>query len=382
MVLGVDLRCLQGGVVTGVGEYARRTLAAMLELDPLLVARGYTSGRKPPGLKAEDRHRIELVQTRLPSRVVNLLQFFGAGQPLAKSLGMTGTVDALWLPNPGFVRLSQDVPTVLTVHDLSFFHYPELFPWRGRVWYSPAMRQLLRQLPASCTIAAVSRHTAADVSACVPGFKGRITVVPPGVGPEFMGSVSKDDVAIMRRKYKLPERYLLSLGTIEPRKNYQLLLRAYELLLRGKSNFAPDLVVAGAWGWRTGAFTRELAKLASRHRVHILGYVAAQDKPALYSGAELFLYPSIFEGFGMPALEAMALGVPVLASHSSSLPEVVGDSGLLLDPWRPEAWANAIDWLVGDEKSRQELGIKARARARGFTWQRAAASYLDIFKGK
>lgn len=381
MRLGVDVRCLQDSALTGVGEYAWQVLRALSGLpgSPQLV--GFSSGAKPIHLPEELTERVQVVRSRLPNKVRNLAFFTGVGKSLDQALVSGGAgIDALWLPNPSFVHLSGKVPVVLTVHDLSFMHYPEFFPYRGRLWYYPAVRKLLRTLPKNGLVAAVSQHTAADAQEQFPNLAGRVRVVPPGVGEEYFAPVESSVQADLISRYNLPKKFLLSLGTIEPRKNYQLLFRAYDELVRRDSNFPYDLVVAGGWGWRYGPLKRLYQGLASKRRIHLIGYVRPQDKPALYWAARLFLYPSYYEGFGIPALEAMAAGTPVLASHTSSLPEVVGDAGVLLDPWRPDDWVEAITWLTGDDQARQSYIERARERARRFTWSAAAAGYQKIFQ--
>jgi glycosyltransferase involved in cell wall biosynthesis len=172
---------------------------------------------------------------------------------------------------------------------------------------------------------------------------------------------------------------LLSVGTVEPRKNHQLLLRVYDELVRQQPEFPFDLVIAGGWGWRSRPLQRLYRSLQSRARIHFTGYVSDAEKRALYASAKLFLYPSFYEGFGLPVLEAMAVGVPVLASHTSSLPEVVGEAGVLLTPYNPAAWLSAVRWLVDDKQARAELSAKGRTRAREFSWEQAANSYYALF---
>lgn len=381
MRVGVDARCLQDSVLTGVGEYTWQVLRALGGLPGAPELTALVSGAKPVHVPPGMASRLRLVRSQLPNKVRNLAFFFGLGRTLDQLLAEApGACEVLWLPNPSFTHVSGQVPVVLTVHDLSFMHYPEFFPRRGRLWYFPAVTKLLRTLPARSLVAAVSHHTAADVAEQFPNLARRLRVVPPGVGEEFFTDIVPGERERVSARYQLPPQFLLSLGTLEPRKNYQLLWRAYDELVRRQPDWPYDLVVAGGWGWRYGPLKRLYQHLPSRRRIHLVGYVAPADKPALYRAATLFLYPSLYEGFGIPALEAMAAGVPVLVSHSSSLPEVVGEAGVLLDPWQPDAWVEAISWLMGDSDARRAYVARGRARAQQFTWPAAAGAYQALFQ--
>lgn len=381
MHLGVDIRCLQDEWRTGVGQYSWNTLRALAELEPSWRFKGYANAAGKIGLPQEISHIMQVVRRRWPNRLNNLLSWFKLGPTLQQHLTEQGdTPDLVWLPNPLFAKLNRAAAVVLTVHDLSFLHYPQFFPRRGRLWYFPMVRRLLqRDLPSQARLVAVSEHTADDLIEQFPRFKGRVNVAYPGVDPVYFERPSFEAVAQVRQSYQLPEQYLLSVGTVEPRKNYELLLRVYDELVRREPNFQHDLVIAGAWGWRFEGLKALYRQLPSRSRIHFLGYVREEDKPALYAEASLFLYPSFYEGFGMPPLEAMAAGVPVLASHSSSLPEVVGESGLLLSPMRLNHWLEAVRWLMADAGARADLARAGQARARRFSWQKTAEVYRDLF---
>ncbi|MDZ4229531.1 MAG: glycosyltransferase family 1 protein, partial [Candidatus Veblenbacteria bacterium] len=289
MRLGVDIRCLQDRWRTGVGEYVWQTLK-VLSTDPSLHLRGFANaaGRidLPPGLERV----VEIHRSRVPNKFMNLKQFWRLGQPIDElARARSEPLDIFWLPNPGFAFLSGRRPAVLTVHDLAFMHFPELFPHRGRLWYFPAVKRLLTQgLPPRSLVAAVSQHTADDVAHCFPVLRERIRVVPPGLDARYLEAPTAEACGQVRQRYGLPAQYLLSLGTVEPRKNYALLVAAYEEIVRQNKNYPYDLVIAGAWGWRTASLRRLLARLTSRGRIHFIGYVPDEDKPALYAQAKLF----------------------------------------------------------------------------------------------
>jgi glycosyltransferase involved in cell wall biosynthesis len=174
------------------------------------------------------------------------------------------------------------------------------------------------------------------------------------------------------------DRYVLSVGTLEPRKNHARLVRAFDALAATR----PDLrlVLAGARGWKSGAVDSAIAAAGARARIHVLGGVSADDLAALYSGATAFAYPSLYEGFGLPVLEAMAAGAPVLTSTVSSLPEVAGDAALLVDPDDSDAMAGAMHELLFDEALRTRLAGMGLARAASFTWERTARATAESLR--
>ncbi|MBI5465705.1 MAG: glycosyltransferase family 4 protein [Candidatus Kerfeldbacteria bacterium] len=383
MLLGVDIRCLQDQLLTGVGEYTWRILQALKALKPGVELAGFGSAVKdmhlPPGVP----EIMKVVRSRWPNKLKNLVYSWGWAEPLDLTISrQVGPLDACWLPNPNFARFSGRVPVVITVHDLSWLRWPEFFRRRPRLWYFPAVVKLLNNgLPPQSKVVAVSQHTADDIINFFPHLQNRLQIISPGVGPEFTDKPSAARLAKVRSEYRLPEKFILSMGTIEPRKNYRLLLQAYQFILNRQPSYQYDLVIAGGWGWRYRSLIKLYRSLPTRtqQRIHWLGYVSEADKPALYHAATLFVYPSFYEGFGIPPLEAMASGLPVLVSHSSSLPEVVGEAGLMLSPYGVGLWAELIQQLTNDQVWAAELGQRGRERAQKFTWQKSAQAYYDLF---
>lgn len=383
MKLGVDLRCLQDNYRAGVGEYAWQILQTFPQLDSSIELWGYANAAGKINLPPNLESILNLRRRHLPNRINNVLLSLKLGPTIDQQIfKTTGQLDALWFPNPSFINLSAGLKTILTVHDLAFMYWPEFFKFKSRLWYFAAVKKLLKQAPkTNLNLACVSQHTADDLMSLVPQIKpNKIKVIYPGVNETYFTKPAPADFNDFRQKYNLPANYLLSLGTIEPRKNYELLLRAYSQILKIQPGFPYDLVIAGAWGWNNKKLQRLIKAYPYRQHLHLLGYVKAADKPLLYSGAVLFLYPSFYEGFGLPPLEAMAGGTAVITSQTSSLPEVVGDAGLLLSPYSTQAWSEGILWLSQDAKARKNYQSAARARAQNFTWAKAGGQYLDYFK--
>ncbi len=272
---------------------------------------------------------------------------------------------------PRFTR----VKTVFTLHDLAFRICPETHTRVNRVFLSAAMPRFLR---AADAIIAVSQWTKADAMRLYGIPEDKITVIYEGVHPHFRPPTA-EDIAAARRKYNLPERFILYLGTIEPRKNLSVLLDAYALLRSQHVCADARLVIAGKKGWLYEPFLRHVRELGLQDEVLFPGFIADDDLPALYGAADVFAYPSLFEGFGLPVLEAMACAVPVVCSNASSLPEVAGDAALLVSPHDTAALAAALQRVLADAELRVKLVTLGLAQARRFTWQETARQTLAVY---
>ncbi len=259
--------------------------------------------------------------------------------------------------------------TAVTVHDLGYLFYPRA--------HTPLRRlelhlSTLWNVRVATRVIAVSRATRDDLVRCYRVAPERVRVVHHGVSPRFQPT--QDPGA--RARYGLPERYLLYLGTLQPRKNLERLLAAYARLPRT----APPLVLAGGRGWYFERIACAVSAYGLEERVLFPGYIADADLPAVLSGAIALVYPSLYEGFGMPLLEAMACGTPVIASRASSLPEVVGEAGWLVDPLDSEALREALERILEDEGLREQLRARGLERARTFSWERCAWETLAVLE--
>lgn len=275
---------------------------------------------------------------------------------------------------PPFARC----PVISTIHDLSFEHLPETFNRRSWMQLRITVRRTARTAAHLITLSEYSKQ---DISRTYGISTSRITVTPVAA-PSKLGCVTDPaELAAVRHRLGIQRNYILSLSSIHPRKNLARLIEAYELLRdsRAESSF-PQLVLAGKRGWLESDVFR--AARASRWAGDILftGYVPDQDLAALYSGALCFVYPSYFEGFGLPVLEAMQCGVPVIAGDRTSLPEIVKDAGLLVDPFDVHDLAAAIAQLIDDPGRRHELATRGLARATEFNWRTTAQSTLEVYQ--
>jgi glycosyltransferase involved in cell wall biosynthesis len=252
-------------------------------------------------------------------------------------------------------------PTVITVHDLAIYLNPDWFP-RGQTLSTRLV--IPRSLDRADVVIAVSKNTARDIEDLFGVPAARIEVVPHGVSSRFR-PLDREDLAVARAKLKLPERFILFVGTIEPRKNLGTLLEAWAML-----SDRPDLVIVGAWGWRYEGIKEQLGRLGDR--VHHVEGLDPAELPAVYNLARVLAHPAWYEGFGFPPLEAMACGTPVVVSDRSSLPELVGDAGLIAAADDPEAWRKALETVLADADLAASLKRRGILRAAQFSWSRSA----------
>lgn len=272
--------------------------------------------------------------------------------------------------------LASACPTVVSVHDLSFMRYPEAFRRFNRTYLSLFTRLSVRR---AARVIAGSESTRQDVIELCRVRPERVVTVLDGVDEAFTPA-SADACDEFRRAKGLPDGYILYLGTLEPRKNIARLIDAYAALKRPGGCRMPPLVIAGAKGWFYESLFTQVTSLGLLDDVLFPGFVAADELPWWYRAATLFVYPSRFEGFGLPVLEAMASGTPVITSNVSSLPEVAGDAALLVHPDDTAALSDAIASLLSDDALRGRLRTAGLARAATFSWNRTAAETIGVYR--
>lgn len=269
-------------------------------------------------------------------------------------------------------------PVVVSVHDLSFEHLPQTFLRRSRTQLRLTVRHSARRADRILTL---SEHTRGDVIKTYKIDPAKVVAIPLAA-PAHFGPVTDDkELQRVRHNYGIHGDYVLSVGSIQPRKNLVRLISAYASL-RGvhTRNRFPKLVIVGKKGWLYDETLRALEETGVKDSIVLTGYVPEPDLPALYSGALCFVYPSYFEGFGLPPLEAMKCGAPVVVGDATSLPEVVGDAGLKVDPFDVSAIAKAIGELIGNPELRRELSAKGLKRAEMFDWRNTARQTLKVYE--
>jgi glycosyltransferase involved in cell wall biosynthesis len=280
------------------------------------------------------------------------------------------------LHQPGFsAPLLTRAKVVVTVHDSIARLFGSDIPYWSRQYFA-------RWMPFTYAhadhILADSEHTKKDLIREVGVPEEKITVVYLAAGAEYGINTDQTKLEEIRHKYQIPRPYLLHLGTINPRKNLEFLVRVFSAIAHEFPRLS--LVISGKKGWYYDRLFELVENLGLRERVIFTGYVADEDKPALLAGAEICPFPSLYEGFGLPPLEAMASGIPVISSNSSSLPEVIGGAGILLDPRDEAGWVEALRLVLKSSTRRRELREKGLAQAKRFSWEKTARETADVYR--
>jgi len=367
--LNAHLLAAQAGYRSaGINGYIYHLLQALPEADPSLFYTVFTGSRVQP-----PRHeRLAVCHSRWDTQhPLRRIVWEQVVQPRALRQSHPALLHALAFVTPLFSR----VPSVVTVYDLSFVHYPALLTAARRLYLRLFTR---RSCQRARRVIAISQSTARDLTATFGIPAAKIDVAVPGVGEQFK-PLSRPVVEEFRRRKALPDRFLLFVGTLEPRKNLPVLLRAYSQLPPADRAAVP-LVLGGGRGWLADDIFSTLEAHDLRSTVHLPGYLPAEELPLWYNAAETFVYPSVFEGFGLPVAEALACGTPVLTSNVSSLPEAAGDGGALLPPDQEEAWTAALARAIHDARWRAEASARGRAHAARFTWAETAQHTVDSYR--
>jgi alpha-1,3-rhamnosyl/mannosyltransferase len=267
-------------------------------------------------------------------------------------------------------------PTVLTIHDLSFIHYPETHP-KARLWYlDKYFYSRLNWVTQFITVSVVIQK---EMMKYLSIPQSSITVIPLGVSNQFRPHSERDLICSLKKYGLTPQSFLLYVGAIEPRKNLSVLLRAYAALPSSLRKGKP-LVLAGGSGWLMEEFDEQIQKLKIHSTVLKLGYIPTEDLPALYCGAVAFIYPSLYEGFGLPPLEAMACGTPVIISNAPALQEVAGNVAIQVDPYDVEGLTEAIHLVISSPEIRESMKKNGLERAKCFSWRKTAAQTLNVYQ--
>lgn len=274
---------------------------------------------------------------------------------------------------PPFCR----APVVTTIHDLAFEHLPETFTRRGKTQLRLTVRRTARRAAHILTVSEFSRQ---DISRTYRLSPDKITVTHNGCEVQFTPVGTEHEATTIKQKFGITKDYLLAVGSLQPRKNLLRLLRAYARVRAEQPDFRLQLVLVGRQLWLYQEILRAIKQQQFAADVIVTNYVADEDLPALYRSAAALVYPSLFEGFGLPPLEAMACGTPVVTSNTSSLPEVVGPAALLVDPYDEAALAQALWQIARDEALRARLRTAGLVQAQQFTWQAAAAKTLAVYQ--
>lgn len=360
----------QGG---GIGRYVRELCAALARLDSATDYRLFVAGAQHTSLPAPPGPNFTWHPSRITPRTWARIWHRGrVPLPIETVVGRVALYHATDFTLPPALPQTR---TLLTVHDLSFVRVPETA--------SPPLKAYLdavvpRSVRSADHVLADSQATRDDLVALYDVPESKITVLLSGVDARFAPVSDDAELSRVRQRYALPHTpFILSVGTVQPRKNYARLIEALAQL---RAEYpALHLVIAGGRGWLEDPIYESLDRLNLRGAVTFTGFADDADLPALYTLARAVALPSLYEGFGLPVLEAMACGTPVVTSTISSLPEVAGDAALLVDPLDIDALAAALRQLLADESLRAGLRARGLARAATFTWERSARQLLEVY---
>lgn len=379
MKIGIDVRVLTKGAQTGIEEYTSSLLDEMIKQgkDDVFSLFFNSFSKKREDFDWMREKNVSLNDFRLPNQFLNYSFLLN----LPKVDKMIGGADVFFSPHFLSVGLSKNCPRVVTFHDLSFIWHPEFFSFRKKYWHY--LLGIGRQARKAEKIIAISNSTKKDLIDFYGVKEEKIKVIYSGISGEFRRIDAGDGrLQSVKERYGLPDDFILYLGTVEPRKNIEGIIEAFELIK--KNNWAPHrdlkLVIAGSLGWLYGDILKRAKKSSHSKDILFIGPVLSADRASIYNLARLFVFPSFFEGFGLPPLEAMACGVPTITSNCSSLPEVVGDGALMIDPYRPEEIAIAAREIFNDDKLRYFLIQKGFDQAKKFSWEKCAKETLEFIK--
>ena len=383
--IGIDVRCLVEGRRTGVEEYTFNLLENLLKVDLKNDYVLFLNSLRPPKTELvwlEKYPNVSVKKFRYPNKILNFLFWYFRWPKIDR---MLGGVDVMFFPNIIFGSVSKKVKTLLTIHDLSFERYPETFSWVRRLWHSFINPKKLCEK--ADKIIAVSQSSKDDLVSLYGIKEEKIKVIHSGINEKFeIVDRNNSELIAIKEKYKLPYKFILYLGAVEPRKNLVGIIRAFNHLQKTalKNNdeniMKYFLVIAGEKGWLSDEIYTEIERSIFRDKILVINSIPDNDKKFVLNLATLFVYPSFFEGFGFPPLEAMRCGVPAIVSNNSSLPEVVGKGAIMIDPDKPdEIWRAMQEILSSDElyQKMKELGLQ---QAQKFNWQKTVQEFLKVVK--
>lgn len=355
--------------ITGIESYALNLIDALLRYDRrnryVLLFRGKIHRgiiRQNTNIRIEIcsfRSQIICEQIWLPS-FINKLK-----------------VDLVHFPAfpPGFLFAGK---SVVTIHDATLWKYPETLSWKGKLYFRPLT---IRGIQKAAKVLTVSEFSRKEITSCAAIDESKVVNTGEAIAGDFKKISQLDKLKGAKQRLSLPDQFLLSVCSIEPRKNIGALLEAFNLLL-SKKRIPKEfkLVLVGRKAWGSSLVEKKIHKLELENNILLLGHVSTEDLVLIYNLAQVFVYPSLYEGFGLPPLEAMACCTPVVASNVASLPEVLGDAAILVDPKNVEEIAGNIESLICDKELRESLVKKGLNRVKQFSWEQVAKKTVAVYE--
>ncbi len=377
MTIGIDIRTLMDEQYSGVSEYTFNLLNAIFKIDnkneyKLFYNSWHNISDRMPKFNYDN---VKIVKTKYPNKLFNnILQKIFKTPKIDELLG----VDIFFMPNIGFISLSSRCKKIITIHDLSFLRYPYFFSLKRNLWHKIInVKKIIKNFD---HIVAMSENTKKDIIELCKISEEKISVIYSGVSEKYYKIDDKKNIKI-KNFPNLPKKFILFLGTLEPRKNVDGIIKAYNKLRKNNNFDEYELVIAGGKGWKNKNIYNAFKNSKYKNDIQFLGYVDNKDKNYLYNLADLFVYPSFYEGFGLPPIEAMACGCPVIASSVSSLPEIVGSAGIMVNPHDISEISQAMNDILSDKNLQNKLSQKGIKKAKEFNWEKSAKKYLSCLKG-
>ncbi len=365
MIIGIDFTGAQGNTA-GDGTYWRGLaggLASLVTKDQIIL---YLNKTQPYlQVPIHDRLRVKVLSP-----------------PFGRFWRLWSLSNELRRDRPSLIHITDSIPwmppcpIVASIHDISFERSPDWFPPSDTKYYRHRVRAVANR---AVRIFACSEYTRQDLLEFYRLPPEKVDVVYPGVDDRFRPLDRDFAKRVLRERYGIEAPFVLAVGTIQPRKNLPRLLDAFAILMRSLG-FDCKLVLVGKFGWMESGLPDKASQLGISQDLILTGYVSDDDVPIFYNAAETLVYPSLFEGFGLPPLEAMACGTPVITANRTSLPEVVGDAGIMVDPYDTDALADAMSRVLSDESLRAEMSAQGLKQAKEFDWERAAQKALSIYR--
>lgn len=377
MTIGVDIRVLARGTRSGIEEYAINILSRLPKIDKSINYKFFYNAFRKADLDFDwlGLPNVELKSFNIPNRFFDISSYCFNFPPVDKLLG---GADVFFSPHIFLAALSGSCPSVVTFHDLSFERYKEFYSIQKRYWHFSMDPK--RQAKRAQKIIAVSESTKKDLVEIYGIPDNKVQVVYSGIDPALSIPHPDSRSLEIKKKYNLPDKYILYLGTIEPRKNIIGLIKAFELFCTKyrPPNAKYKLVIAGAKGWLYHDVFRAYMNSSQKSDIVFAGFIENNDKAEVYKNSDLFVYPSFFEGFGFPPLEAMSAGIPVITSSSSSLSEAVGGGALAVDPYNINELAGAMNELLANKQLKNKMIERGRERIKKFSWDKCSQETLEI----
>ncbi|KKU11970.1 MAG: Glycosyltransferase [Parcubacteria group bacterium GW2011_GWC2_45_7] len=340
----------------------------------------YNARRRLNAPEFKEYGNVAVHHFQWPNRFLNLSLRFLRRPKIDKLIFDEKRCDLFFMPNLNFAALSLDTKLVTVVHDLSFEHFPECFSYKTRLWHRLINPRAL--LYRADHIIAISEHTRDDLNETYQVSASKMTVVYPGLTIDPGDNAYGDDGAVSASLRMIGSNYILYFGALDARKNLESLVEAYELYATdvGNKGSLPNLVLAGARGSATLRLKKQIAKSKLRDKIFLLENPSEEEKHYLYLRAALFVYPSFYEGFGFPPLEAYAHSVPAIVSSASSMPEVCGGAAFLVNPWNIVEIKEGMRIMLNDTALRKKYIEAGKKRLEQFSWQKCAQEVLQVFK--